>query len=128
MPKWTYIKKKRYPLHADESEIHGKGIYASKPIKKGTVFIGTDKITPTKSRGYNWSANPNVKIRQHCGEDCVEFLRDVKQHEELTTKPYKDNKQRVREAIDRELKTRGYWEKLDGRTGKVTRHYRRPRR
>jgi SET domain-containing protein len=122
MSKRIYIKKKRFPLYTDKSEHHGKGIFARKPIEKGSVFVGESYI-PAQSKGYNWSSNPNAKLRKHNGENCVEFTRDIKPHEEITVKKYIDRREHVERVIERDLKTKGCWESIDGRTGKVTRRY-----
>ena len=88
------------PYYIARSSIHGKGVFASRPIKEGEI-IGTLNVSPATRNGHHvlWLSE-NRKVRVHCplryvnhSEDpnaCyydtleVVALRDIEKDEEIT--------------------------------------------
>ena len=96
----TVQKNKTRPYHVAESPIHGKGVFASRPINKGEI-IGNLRATPASRNGSHvlWITEEQ-KVRVHCNlryvnhsdsanacyYDTLEVvaLRDIKKGEEIT--------------------------------------------
>jgi hypothetical protein len=87
MRKFIPYSNKRI-LYKSKSNIHGEGLYSRVDIQKGTSL--SPHYIPKSAGGFNFSKNPNTKIRVWKGEERVYATRNIQRGEEMTTPIPKD--------------------------------------